>query len=121
MANKIELLKTKVQESKNDFETLKHTKQELLEKEKIQEKLNNIKNVKKELEELKTDTLVSSNPDIQKEIAQMEKEISDLEKEFLSQFDSQLNELKQEVDKSQEEKKDIPETEEKGRLRRQRD
>ncbi len=112
MANQIEILRTKVDESKSDFETLKQTKQEFLEKEKIQEKLNNIRDVKKELEKLKTDTLVSSNPDLQKEIEQMETEMSNLENQFLSQFDVQLNNLKQEVDKSQEKEK-IIDTEEK--------
>lgn len=121
MANKIELLKTKVQESKNDFEVLKKTDKEQLENEKVQEKYEKIKEVKKELQSLKSDTLMSNDPEAQKELSQMENDLSNLEKEFLSQFDVQLSNLRQEVDKSQEVKKETPDTEEKWRLRRQRD
>jgi len=115
MANKVEQLKTKLQETKNGFDVLKNTQKENLEQTKIQEKYEEIKQVKKELQELKKDTF--EDPNVQSELSQIEKEINALESDFNKEFSIQLATLKSEVKNNQPEKKN----EKRSWLKEQRD
>ena len=97
MVNQIEVLKSRVKESKDDFETLKQTSEDLLQKEEIKAKLDTISKTKKELEKLKQDAYLSSSPEIQSELTKLENELSTLEVQFHDKFDKQLDELKEEI------------------------
>lgn len=116
MVNQIEVLKSRVQESKEDFEILKQTSEDLLQKEEIKAKLDSITQTKKALDKLKQDTYLSSSKEIQEDFIALEKELSTLEVQFHDKFDKQLNELKEEIQAA--EKAEVPE---KGRFKTQID